>query len=257
MQNQLQEFAGRRVVVTGATRGIGAAIAAHLASAGASVTVTGRGTAELAPGIRLVPVDSSTVAGAAELFAAIQDDGPIDVLINTVGGSASRGGILDLTDEDWSAAVQANLLSAVRVDRQFVPGMVARRSGVIVHVTSIQRRLPMPWSLPYAAAKAALTNYSKGLATELAPHGVRVVAVAPGLVETPAVLDRISRRAAAEQLDESEAREAVAADLGGIPLGHLGQPQDIAHLVAFLVSDRAQWITGVEYVADGGTVRTL
>jgi NAD(P)-dependent dehydrogenase (short-subunit alcohol dehydrogenase family) len=254
----LEEFAGRRVVVTGATRGIGAAIARRFAAGGASVTVTGRSAAdEPGPGIRLLQVDSSTLEGAAALAATVLADGPVDILVDAVGGSTSRGTVADVTEEDWMAALQANLLAAVRLDRLIVPGMIARGSGVIIHVTSIQRRLPMSWSLPYAAAKAALTTYSKGLATELASAGIRVNAVAPGLVETPAVLSRIARRAADEGLDENTARDSVAADLGGIPLGRLGEPADIAELVAFLASDRARWITGVEYVADGGTLRTL
>jgi NAD(P)-dependent dehydrogenase (short-subunit alcohol dehydrogenase family) len=258
MPSYSEEFAGRRVVVTGATRGIGAAVARRFATAGATVTITGRSAVgELAPGIRLVQVDSSTIEGAAELAETVLAEGPVDILVDAVGGSTSRGGVRDLTEGDWSVALQANLLSAVRLDRLLVPGMVARGSGVIVHVTSIQRRLPMSWSLPYAAAKAALTTYSKGLATELAPAGVRVNAVAPGLIETSAVLGRIARRAEAEQIDDISAREVVAADLGGIPLGRLGDPDDIAELVAFLASDRARWITGVEYVADGGTIRTI
>jgi NAD(P)-dependent dehydrogenase (short-subunit alcohol dehydrogenase family) len=258
MPSHSEEFAGRRVVVTGATRGIGAAVARRFATAGAVVTITGRSAVgELAPGIRLVQVDSSTIQGAADLAETVLAEGPVDILVDAVGGSISRGGVKDLTEEDWAVALQANLLSAVRLDRLLVPGMVARGSGVIVHVTSIQRRLPMSWSLPYAAAKAALTTYSKGLATELAPAGVRVAAVAPGLIETPAVLGRIARRAEADQIDDNSARDVVAADLGGIPLGRLGAPDDIAELVAFLASNRARWITGVEYVADGGTIRTI
>jgi NAD(P)-dependent dehydrogenase (short-subunit alcohol dehydrogenase family) len=256
--SEQHEFAGRRVVVTGATRGIGAAIARRFAAGGASVTVTGRNAVdELGPGIHVLQVDSSTLEGAAALAATVQADGPVDVLVDAVGGSTSRGGVRELTEDDWMAALQANLLAAVRLDRLIVPGMVARGSGVIIHVTSIQRRLPMSWSLPYAAAKAALATYSKGLANELASAGIRVNAVAPGLVETPAVLGRIARRAADEGIGESRARDSVAADLGGIPLGRLGEPADIAELVAFLASDRARWITGVEYVADGGTMRAL
>lgn len=254
----LNEFAGRRVVVTGATRGIGAAIARRFAAGGASVTVTGRSAVgDLGPRIHMVQADSSTLQGAALLADTVQATGPVDILVDAVGGSASRGRVRDLTEEDWMAALQANLLAAVRLDRLIVPSMIARGSGVIIHVTSIQRRLPMPWSLPYAAAKAALTTYSKGLANELASAGIRVNAVAPGLVETPAVLSRIARRAADEGIDESQARDSVAADLGGIPLGRLGEPADIAELVAFLASERAGWITGVEYVADGGTMRAM
>jgi NAD(P)-dependent dehydrogenase (short-subunit alcohol dehydrogenase family) len=108
--------------------------------------------------------------------------------------------------------------------------------------------------LPYAAAKAALSNYSKGLANQVAPRGIRVNAVAPGLTETPAVLARIRRTAAADAIAEEEARWRVADSLGGIPLGRLGTADDIAEMVVFLSSERAGWITGGEFVVDGGTL---
>ena len=105
--------------------------------------------------------------------------------MHNVGGSGQYdGGAAALTDEDWQSALNANLLAAVRLDREIIPGMVTRGSGAIVHITSIQRRAPLPTSIPYAAAKAALTNYSKALSNELAPKGIRVNAVCPGYIET-------------------------------------------------------------------------
>ncbi|MDQ1606840.1 MAG: hypothetical protein QOJ18_1207 [Microbacteriaceae bacterium] len=267
-----QEFEGRRVLVTGGTRGIGAAVAARFASAGASVLVTGRTTPDavrdaVADGavvnsavvnstVEFVQADLATAAGAEAAFGrAMELFGGVDILVDNVGGSVSPpGGALVLDEDDWMWAIQANLLSAVRLDRLVLPQMVEAGRGAIVHITSIQRKLPMSWSLPYAAAKAALANYSKGLANDMAPHGVRVNAVAPGLTETPAVRARIRRTAEGAGTDEASARHSVAADLGGIPLGRLGTPENVAEVVAFLASDRAEWITGVEYVIDGGTL---
>jgi NAD(P)-dependent dehydrogenase (short-subunit alcohol dehydrogenase family) len=250
----------KRVVVTGGTRGIGAAVVARFTMAGASVFTTARTDGSTAPdGATMIIADVSTADGASRAAQAALDSlGGVDILVDCVGGSISGpGGALALSDSDWSWAIDANLMSAVRMDRMLLPGMIERRSGVIVHVSSIQRHLPMNWSLPYAAAKAALSNYSKGLANEVAAYGIRVNAVAPGMTETPAVLARIGRVATANAVDLETARRQVSDSLGGIPLGRLGQPEDVAEMVVFLSSRRASWITGAEYVVDGGTLPTV
>ena len=135
--------------------------------------------------------------------------------------------------------------------------MLRQGSGVIVHVTSIQRQLPLPEAtLAYAAAKAALANYSKGLSKEVSPKGVRVVRVSPGWVETEAAVGLVNELAAKAGTDVETARQALMASLGGIPIGRPAKPREVADLVAFLVSPRAASITGTEYVIDGGTVPT-
>jgi NAD(P)-dependent dehydrogenase (short-subunit alcohol dehydrogenase family) len=136
--------------------------------------------------------------------------------------------------------------------------MLEQHSGVIIHISSIQRKLPLhEATLAYAAAKAALTNYSKGLSNQVAPESVRVVAVAPGFIETTAAQGLIKNLAENAGTDVDTARQGLMDSLGGIPLGHPGRSEDVAELVAFLVSDRASFITGTEYVIDGGTIPTV
>jgi NAD(P)-dependent dehydrogenase (short-subunit alcohol dehydrogenase family) len=182
--------------------------------------------------------------------------GGVDILVNNVGGSsAPGGGVLALSDEDWQHTINTNLFAAVRLDRALLSGMLKQGSGVIVHISSIQRRLPLfEATLAYAAAKAALTTYSKGLSKEVGPKGVRVNTVAPGFIETAAAQRLIARLAEKARTDEDTARQGLIESLGGIPIGRPGQPEEVAELVAFLVSDRAASIHGSEYVIDGGTV---
>jgi NAD(P)-dependent dehydrogenase (short-subunit alcohol dehydrogenase family) len=146
----------------------------------------------------------------------------------------------------------------VRLDRGLLPSMLNQGSGVIVHMTSTQRRLPLyEATLGYAAAKAALATYSKGLSNEVGPRGVRVNAVAPGFTETEAAHRLILRLAAQRGVDEATARQGLMDSLGGIPIGRPNRPEEVAELVAFLVSDRASSIHGSEYLIDGGTIPTI
>jgi NAD(P)-dependent dehydrogenase (short-subunit alcohol dehydrogenase family) len=252
------EFAGKRALVTGGTKGIGEAIVRRLAVGGATVATTARSRATDDRAVALfVQADISTRAGVDTVVRDVMARlGGLDILVNNAGGSsAPSGGVLALGDDDWQDALNANLLAAVRLDRAFLPGMLAQRSGVIIHISSIQRRLPLfEATLAYAAAKAALTTYSKGLSKEVGPKGVRVNSVAPGYIETTAASGLVARLAEKAGTSEDVARQGLMDSLGGIPIGRPGRPEEVAELVAFLVSGRAASIHGSEYVIDGGTV---
>jgi len=252
------EFAGKRALVTGGTKGMGEAIVRRLAAGGARLATTARSPQPNGRAMEVfVQADVGTRAGVDRVVRDVMDRfGGLDILVNNVGGSsAPSGGVLALSDDDWQDTINANLLGAVRLDRAFLPGMLGQRSGVIIHISSIQRRLPLfEATLAYAAAKAALTTYSKGLSKEVGPKGVRVNTVAPGYIETTAATHLVARLAENAGTTEDVARQRLMDSLGGIPLGRPGRPEEVAELVAFLVSERAASIHGSEYVIDGGTV---
>ena len=256
-----REFADKRALVTGGTKGMGKAIVDRLCRAGATVITTARSApGELEGGVHFVQADLGTAEGTTKVANEVLERfGGVDILVNNVGGStAPGGGVLALTDGDWQRAFNDNLFAAVRLDRLLLPGMLRNGFGVIIHISSIQRRMPLfEATLAYAAAKAALTNYSKGLSNEVSPKGVRVNTVAPGFIETTAAQALIERLAKASGIDEDAARRGLMDSLGGIPIGRPGRPEEVAELVAFLVSDRAASITGSEYVIDGGTIPTV
>ena len=194
------EFAGKRALVTGGTRGIGEAIVERLRGAGAKLITTSRSAPDgLHQPELFVEADLSTAEGVEKVVSGVRERlAGLDILIHNVGGSsAPGGGFAFLTDDEWQHALNSNLLSAVRLDRGLLPWMLKQGAGVIIHISSIQRTLPLYDStLAYAAAKAALTNYSKGLSKEVGPRGIRVNTVAPGYTETQAALRYCQRNRA-------------------------------------------------------------
>jgi len=255
------QLAGRRALVTGGTKGVGAAVVQELLAAGVHVMTTARSMpARVDEGVRFVAADLSTADGAAVVAQAVlQQWGGVDILVNVLGGSsAPGGGFAALDDVQWAKEVNQNLMPAVRLDRALLPAMLAQGSGVIVHVSSIQRVLPLPEStMAYAAAKAALSTYSKALSKEVTPKGVRVLRVAPGWIETEAAVALAERLAAQAGTDYEGGKQIIMQSLGGIPLGRPARPQEVADLITFLVSPRAGSISGSEHLIDGGTVPTV
>lgn len=251
---------GARTLVTGGTKGVGAAVVKTLVELGARVITTARTIPDnTLEGVHYLAADISTAEGCVKVATQVCERlGGVDILINVVGGSFTPGGgFAVLNDELWLEELNLNLMSAVRLDRALLPKMIEQGTGVIVHVTSIQHQLPLPESTTaYAAAKAALSTYSKSLSKEVTPKGIRVVRVSPGWVETEAAVALAQRLAEQASTDYEGGKQIIMDALGGIPLGRPAKPKEVADLIAFVVSPRAAAITGTEFVIDGGTVPT-
>lgn len=255
------ELSGKVALVTGGTKGAGKAIAERLQRAGATVVTTARNTpTEPNDALHFISADLSTAEGASKVAKEVLEKfGRLDILVNNLGGSETPGGgFAVLTDEDWESTLQANLMAPVRLDRAFLPQMIARGNGVIIHIASIQARLPLyDATLPYAAAKAGLLNYSKSLSNEVSPKGVRVLTVSPGWIFTTSAKRMAERIAESSNTTVEQATQSIMDALGGIPAGRPAEPEEVAELVGFLVSPRAAYLTGTEYIIDGGTIPTI
>ncbi|MEI5678564.1 SDR family oxidoreductase [Mesorhizobium sp. CGMCC 1.15528] len=251
---------GKRALITSGTRGAGAATVALFRELGAQIVTSARSNPGGLSEAIFVAADLTTPEGCSALADGVRARmGGVDIIVHMLGGSsAPAGGFMALSDAEWNRELGMNLMPAVRLDRHFVPEMVVRGSGVVIHVTSIQGVLPLPEATTaYAAAKAALSSYSKSLSKEVSPKGVRVARVSPGWIATESSVHLAERLGKEHGGDAEAGKRIIMQSLGGIPLGRPSTPEEVANLIAFLSSDRAGSITGSEFVIDGGTIPTV
>lgn len=254
------ELKGKRVLITAGTKGVGKATVALFSELEAKILTTARCRPDDLPAKLFVAADLSTLEGCDAVVEAVNTRlGGVDVIVHVLGGSsAPGGGFAALGEDEWHRELYLNLFPPIRLDRALLPGMITQGSGVIIHVTSIQSQLPLPESTTaYAAAKAALSTYSKSLSKEVTPKGIRVVRVSPGWIETDAAVALTNRLAEQAGTDYEGGKQIIMNSLGGIPIGRPSKPVEVAHLIAFLASPRAATITGTEYVIDGGTIPVI
>jgi meso-butanediol dehydrogenase / (S,S)-butanediol dehydrogenase / diacetyl reductase len=241
---------GKTALVTGATSGIGRAIAQEIAAAGAQLMLTGRNQtagAALAEelGARFLAGDIVDPAFPDRLIAAtVAAFGGLDILVNNAG-IAHRGSVLEISDADWSRVMDVNVTALMRCSRAALRHMVAARSGSIVNIASDFAVVAGRGEAVYCASKGAVLQLTKAMAIDHGPEGIRVNAVCPGDVETPMLLEGI--QSGGEEIAAGLARKGAA-----FPLGRVGQPGEIAKVVAFLASDAASYVTGAAWLVDGG-----
>jgi 3-oxoacyl-[acyl-carrier protein] reductase len=250
---------GQRAVVTGATRGIGAAVVRCLANGGVTLGFCARDADEVAsleaqvrassPGSFGVVADMGAVAGVDSFLRTVEERlGGADILVNNVGASPSRN-FLRMTDADWSELLELNLLSAVRCTRALLPGMRERRRGRIVMIASMAAKYPDAALVDYAASKAAMVATAKALARRYGRDNVLVNSVLPGLIHT-SMWDRAAGEIA--NVRGGQPAEVINEMAKSVPLGRYGTAEEVASVVAFLVSDAASYVNGTTIDVDGG-----
>ena len=258
------ELADKVAIVSGASKGIGLAITQAFVDEGARVVAGARTTDTLEgiDGVTPVALDLVAADGPALLLErAIDEHGRVDVLVNNVGAVRLRmDGFLGTSDEEFAWAMEMNFFAALRATRAAITHMVENGGGTIVNVASVNSFFqPDAGTIDYGAAKAALVNLSKSLAQEFGARGIRVNCVSPGPVATELWLGDHGVAATVAQatgVDVDSAREAVVASIGGFATGRFTTPEEVATLVTLLASERLGNVTGVNYVIDGGLIKT-
>ena len=256
---------GRVALVAASSKGLGKATAMQLAHEGVAVAICAREEAALqatareireATGAKVlaVPCDVSRADQIAALVARVDRElGPVDILVNNAGGPPT-GPFLDFDDAAWWAALELNLMSAVRLTRALLPGMQARRWGRIINITSVMVKQPGPGFVLSTAARSGVVGMAKPLASDVAPYGITVNNVCPGYTLTDRVRSLVKARAQREAKTEEEVMADMASE---IPARRMGRPEELAALIAFLASEPAAYITGTTIQVDGGRTQSL
>jgi NAD(P)-dependent dehydrogenase (short-subunit alcohol dehydrogenase family) len=263
------DLENRVAVVSGASKGIGLAIVRALLDEGARVVATSRRRSPeldaLDGAVVHAPADLMDPGAPAEVVArTVEEFGRLDIVVNNAGGpppgaTLPRFGFLGLSDGDWHAMLEFNLLSAVRMCRAAMPLLVERGEGAIVNVSSVHGRQPSAINVDYGAAKAAMINLTKALSEEFGPQGVRVNGVCPGPVRTPWWTDdggAADVLAAQVGTDRDSVMTTVAPEMMQLTTGRLLEPGEIADAVLYLVSPRSASTSGTELIVDGGMIKT-
>jgi NAD(P)-dependent dehydrogenase (short-subunit alcohol dehydrogenase family) len=257
-------LAGKRALVTGASKGIGLAVARALAAEGVHIVAGSRqSSTELKELVSRgeatdVQVDLASETGPSRLVEAALAGGPLDILVNNAGAVTPRtGGSESVTDEQWSYSINLTLMAAVRTARAVIPHMIERGGGAVVSTASVNASLPDPLVVDYSAAKAALVNFSKALSKEVGPHGIRVNTVSPGPVATDLWLGKEGVASTLSASLGGNASDYEQRAVASSATQRFTTPQEVADLIVFLASDRAGNITGVDYILDGGLTQSL
>lgn len=236
----------KNALVTGASQGIGKAVAKQLVDDGYTVYIASRDTDRIteaanAIGARPITCDVSNAAALEQMFATLP---PIDILVCNAGGPPS-GFLLNITDDQWQQAFELTFMSAVRMIRSVLPSMQQKQWGRIICLTSTSVKQPIDSLVMSNTLRAAVTNLVKTISSQVAKDHITANILVPGMIQTN------------RQKELMKADPNFAKRLEEIPMGHLGEPEDIAHMVSFLVSERAKYITGSQFTVDGGLTHSI